>query len=185
MRSAPELVRQELRKVHTRKKAVIFYDSQLNARRAVKLLFNALEVAEMEKDFEIALYNLAALQQQTFADAKALANGASVALFAVGQLPSEPILEWIDSWAEEPVLQTSLLVLLDSEAAADPNDHALLCSYFRAVAVRSLRHYNCENCLCRLPAAPLPPKAFPAETLRARTHASIVCMNLPVPQMAM
>lgn len=185
MRTAPEIVSAELRKVCSRKKAAIFYDSQSNARHALKLFLEATEEAGMGKDFEVGLYNLATLGEgDGFANARQQITSSQVALFALHELPSEAVLEWVDSWTHELPPKASLLVLLDSQPATDSHDHALLCSYFRAVAARGLRHYSCECCRSRLPAAPLPEFEIPAETLRARTHASIVCMNLHLPQTA-
>ena len=185
MRTVPEIVSSELNRVPSRKKAVIFYDSQNNGSHSIKVFLSALQEAGLEQDFEVCLFNLNTLEARATSEtARVHTASASVILFAVDQLPSEQALEWIDSWSDEAPSTASLLVLLNSETSPSPDDHALVCSYFRAVAMRGLRHYNCGTCRCHLPAAPLPAMEFPTETLKARIHASIACMNLPVPQMA-
>lgn len=137
----------------------LFFDSVPNGRRAwnkLSALMNSTELAEVPFAKFCSLDLLEA--SGCWELGSSLAADAALNIFAIEGLPSDNMADWIEeTWLHHG--SGGDLLLMETNPDANDNDHALQCSFFRAVAMQSGRHFHCEHCARALPAMLRDPQA--------------------------
>ena len=125
--------------------ATLLYTDQIGAEKGLHLLFNSLDKAALSSQFNLAVLNLNTLEAtDTLDSATDHIRRSSIIIFAVDNLPSPAVQDWIDRWLHSAGVRG--LVVYAPFAAISDDDHALICSYFRAVAFHSGRNFLCGSC---------------------------------------